>query len=47
MTLLCRPRGRGNWKLRVLTVVGSSGLRRGALIQLSNGQTLRIVEIKP
>lgn len=50
MTLILRPRGRGNWTTLVLRVEGDRAapilVRRGQLIPLG-GVTYRIVEVKP
>lgn len=54
MTLLCRPRGRGNWKIVEIGLHGSPdyfGLRRGDVVTFSREfhghTTFRIIEVRP
>lgn len=50
MTLLCRPRGRGNWRIVTLTVSMAGGLfaaQKGSLISIAGFPLLRIVEVRP
>lgn len=50
MTLLCRPRGRGNWKIIEVTISVAASLfagRRGTLIQIDGMPLLRVVEVRP
>lgn len=50
MTLVLKPRGRGNWKTLVLRVEGDRAspllIRRGQLLPLG-GVTFRICEVRP
>lgn len=49
--LLCRPKGRGNWALRVITYLGEADLFRfvpGHVFTWGDPpETLRIVEVRP
>lgn len=49
MILLCRPPGRGNWRLVTVTIDFEPNplfVRRGARVDIA-GRILRIVEIRP
>lgn len=49
MTLLCRPRGRGNWKVVEIIVSWPADLfllNKGALVTLGT-TILRVVEVRP
>lgn len=54
MTLLCRPKGRGNWRVIEIGIVGDAdlfGLRKGDVVSFSTAfrghHVLRIVEVRP
>lgn len=47
MTLLCRPRGRGNWRIVTLTISVVGFWRKGDLLQIDGLPMLRIVEVRP
>lgn len=50
MTLILKPRGKGNWSPLIVVIEGQRAapilVRRGQLIPLG-GVTYRIVEVKP
>ena len=49
MTLLCRPPGRGNWRLVAISIDFEPNplfVRRGQLVTIGD-RVLRIVEVRP
>lgn len=49
MTLLCRPRGRGNWRIQTVELPGWPDplfVRPGQIVTIGS-RTLRIVEVRP